>query len=110
MAAAAVSFGGYYTPTLQNVYPDLLGGSRVVSNRNSPTVLLSRRGMHNRHLLVVVSRQDRESWGSSRRFLQFARYFPGVDHLVFLTGGHNTHDYGAYVQSSLEWLRSVGPL
>jgi len=109
-ASAAVSFGGYYTPILKHVYPNLLGHSKAVREANSPTRLLAVHGIGHGHLLVVVGRQDAESWGSSERFLQFARYFPGVDHLVFPTGGHNTHDYSAYVQSSLEWLRSVGSL
>jgi len=107
---AAVSFGGYYTPTLEGVYPNLLGHSRRVRKANSPSWLLTQHGIGNRHLLVVVGRQDPESWPSAARFLRLARYFPNVAHMIFAAGGHNMNDYGDYMMSSLQWLHSVGNL
>lgn len=107
---SAVSLGGYYTPTLKGVYPHLLGSGKNARHVNSPTWLLVHRGMTQGHILVVVGRQDPESWGSTERFVRMARYFPGVAHTIFPTGGHNVTDYGAYLDSSLTWLKTVGSL
>ena len=108
---AAVSLGGYYQPDTQNTWPNLFGGRVHDYHVNSPQWLYAHRssGLTAR-LLVVGSRQDDESWASTRRMLAATRDNPDVSHVVLSHGGHNFPEYRPYVGVGLRWLAGTGAL
>lgn len=112
--SAAVSFGAYFQPITDGAYPHLLGvtPAQIRQNRraNSPQDLLVHFGLRGRHLLAVSGRQDGESWPSTARFLQVARYERGLSYIAFAKGGHNLHDYPSYTARAMLWLRDVKAL
>ena len=108
IAAAAVSFGGYYTPDLHHVYPKLFGGSAAVARANSPVDLYRKNGLRGDRLLLVAGREDPESWPSTRRMLDVTRGDPHVSFVAIQGAGHNTAAYSRYLGPALRWLAALG--
>ncbi len=103
--AAAIALGGYYQPTTRQTWPNLFGGRPALRRHNSPQWLYAHRssGLTAR-LLIVTSRQDRESWRSSARMIAATRDNPDVSRVVLASGGHNFGVYRPYVGAGLQWL------
>ncbi|MGI8457431.1 MAG: alpha/beta hydrolase [Propionibacteriaceae bacterium] len=101
---AVASLGGYYRPLTDSTTGDLFHGSATVANNNSPTWLYQHGGLHHRRLLLVVGRQDRESFVSTAAFLAVSRGDAGVSSLTFPVGGHNYHNYRNQLPTILGWL------
>jgi enterochelin esterase-like enzyme len=100
---SAASFGGYYRPVEDHTTGSLFAGSILREEHNSPTWLMrSERLLHDR-LLVVTSKQDRESWPETARFLRFAGTDPHVSYLAPARGGHNYRVYRRLLPSALRW-------
>lgn len=100
---SAVSFGGYYQPLEDHTTGDLFGGSIVRREANSPTWLYRSHRLLQDRLLLVASRQDRESWPATRTFLHKTSTDP---HVAFLTPGHGGHNYRVYrnlLPAALRW-------
>lgn len=101
--SSAVSFGGYYQPLEDHTTGSLFGGSLVRREANSPTWLYrSHRLLHDR-LLVVASKQDRESWPATRAFLRKTATDPHVAYLAPGRGGHNYRVYRNLLPTALRW-------
>jgi pimeloyl-ACP methyl ester carboxylesterase len=109
--AAAVGLGGYYQPTTQKAWPNLFGGRPSFERHNSPQWLYAHRssGLTGR-LLIVTSRQDRESWVSSAKMLRATQDNPNVSRVVLPHGGHNFGVYRPTIGTSLRWLAGTGVL
>ncbi len=106
---AAASLGGYYQPLTDHTTGDLFHGSAQVLDHNSPTWLYQHGGLHQRKLLLVDGRQDRESYSGTAAFLKVTRGDANVSSLIFPTGGHNYHNYRGQLPTVLEWLNTVSP-
>lgn len=109
--SAAASIAGYYQPITQGVVPHLFGGDPAVRRDNSPRWLYTHRGgtRHDR-LLLIASRQDPETWPSTRKMLRVTRGDRRVSYVAAPTGGHNVRDYGAYLPDVFRWLQRGGAL
>lgn len=107
---AAVSLGGYYTAITDHTTGNLFGSNVLRRDENSPMWLYEHGGMHSRHLLLVVGRQDGGSWRSTEAMLATTRGNPLVSSLVFANGGHNYHNYRTYLPRIFDWLLHVGTL
>jgi enterochelin esterase-like enzyme len=103
--SAAVGLGGYYTPLTDRTTGNLFGGRPKVYDENSPAWLyVHGGGLHGRRLLLVTGRQDGDSYPMTQAFLHLANGDSGVSSVVFPTGGHNYHNYMAYLPHALEWI------
>lgn len=103
--AAAVGFGGYYTPLTDRTTGNLFGDRPKVYDENSPAWLYTHDGgLHGRRLLLVTGAQDRDSYAMTQAFLHQTYGDQDVTSVVFPTGGHNYHSYAAYLPRSLEFL------
>ncbi|MEO6790568.1 MAG: alpha/beta hydrolase-fold protein [Ornithinibacter sp.] len=105
---AAVSFGGYFDAITDSTTGDLFHGSAAQRQQNSPRFLYREHGLRGGRLLVVVGKQDRESWASARPLLAVSGSDPGVSHVAFPEGGHNFKAYRTYLVPALQWLDQSG--
>ncbi len=100
---AAVGFGGYYAPITDRTTGRLFRSKSAI-RENSPMWLYQHGGLHQRKLLLVVGRQDRESYKPTQQLLTASAGDPDVSSLIFRTGGHNYRNYRAYLPTALRWL------
>ena len=90
---AAVSVGGYFDAETDPTTGDLFGGSQQLRNENSPIWLVEQAPQTKTNLLIVVSKQDTDSWSpgaayaDSSKMIQATGSVPGVQSLVLPTGG-----------------------
>ena len=107
--SAAVSFGGYYRPIMDQTTGNLFGTkAHHLKPLNSPLYLYQLHGLGNDHLLMVTSRADPTAWPSTRKFLALSAGDGSVSVIDPSSGGHNTTDYGAYLPQALQWLAQLG--
>ncbi|RLV49918.1 hypothetical protein D9V37_08550 [Nocardioides mangrovicus] len=112
--ASAVSIGAYFQPITEGSWPRLFGVGRhaqTVRRLNSPQWLYRHTlaGLRAR-LLIVSSRQDKESWPSTARMLAVTTDSTAVGHIALTDGGHNFRVYEPYVGPALRWLATTGSL
>ena len=101
---SGVSFGGYYQPLQDNTTGSLFAGRRALKDQNSPQWLYTHHGgLRGARLLLVAGQQDHETWRSTRRMLNTTAGDPSVAHISFPQGGHNYHNYRAYLPAALHW-------
>ena len=113
---AAVSVGGYFDGETDPTTGDLFGGSQRLRNENSPIWLVEQAPQTKTNLLIVVSKQDTDSWSpgaayaDSSKMIQATSSVPGVQSLVLPTGGHNYSTYTPTVESCLQFLAKTGSI
>lgn len=101
---SAASFGGYYQPLQDHTTGSLFGGRRRLRIYNSPQWLyLHIGGLRGSRLLLISGTQDHETWKSTQQMLTATAGDPNVQHISFPQGGHNYHNYAAYLPSALRW-------
>ena len=107
---SAASFGGYYQSLEDNTTGSLFGGRAHVRRQNSPVWLYGRHGgLRGGRLLLVAGQQDHETWRSTYQMIQTAAGDPSVSHVAFPQGGHNYHNYAAYLALALRWSATSWP-
>lgn len=105
---AAVVFGGYFEPLLDQTTGDLFGGSQVVKDANSPLLLYRRHGLRGDRMLIIVGRQDKLSYSDTVPMIAATKGDQRVTVTVFPEGGHNDRNYRVFVPGALEWLGAGG--
>lgn len=105
---AAVGLGAYYDGETDPTTGNLFGDSLRRRQENSPLWLV-RRAVTATHLLIVSSRQDRESWAGthyadSAAMISATTGLPGVSTIVLPDGGHNYRVYRATLPQVFGWL------
>ena len=107
---SAASFGGYYQSIEDNTTGNLFGGQARLQRKNSPVWLYGHHGgMRGDRLLLVAGEQDHETWRSTYQMIQAAAGDPSVSHVAFPQGGHNYHNYAAYLGPALRWSARSWP-
>ena len=106
---AAVGFGAYYNSEIDRTTGKLFGNSQQLRDENSPLWLIQHPGGILTNLLIVVSKQDTESYGGkfyadSRTMIAQTAGTPGVSTIILPTGGHNYRVYAATMPQALSWL------
>jgi S-formylglutathione hydrolase FrmB len=111
---AAVGFGAYYDSETDRTTGKLFGNSQKLRNENSPLWLIQHPPGQRTNLLIVVSKQDRASYGGifyadSKTMISQSAGTPGVSTILMPTGGHNYRVYRATMPQVLAWLsRNAG--
>jgi S-formylglutathione hydrolase FrmB len=103
---AAVSIGGYFDAVQDSTTGDLWGGSQARRDANSPLWLVTHRPVPAADLLIFASKQDNQSYDSTRQFLQAAPPPLRTFRLIVPTGGHNLKALGRALPQLLDWLGS----
>lgn len=106
---SAVSFGGYYQPLEDHTTGNLFQGSLVRRDANSPTYLYRSHRLLQDRLLVIASKQDRQSWPATRVFLKKTSTDPHVAYLAPGRGGHNYRVYRNLLPTALRWSAARWP-
>jgi S-formylglutathione hydrolase FrmB len=111
---AAVGLGAYYDGETDRTTGNLFGDSLRRRLENSPLWLV-RRATGTTHLLIVTSRQDRDSWAGvhyadSQAMIAATSGLPGVSTIVLPEGGHNYRVYRATMPQVFSWLGTNGGL
>lgn len=111
--SSAVSFGGYLTAETDHTTGNLFNGSRTLKDQNSPVWLIRHTLNTPVRLLVVVSKQDKDSWhgasyADTSRSLPLIEQIPGISSIVLPEGGHNFHTYDQTLPATLQWLGRNG--
>ena len=113
---AAVSIAGYFDAETDNTTGDLFGGSEQLRKENSPIWLVQQAPTTTTNLLIVVSKQDTDSWApgsayaDSSKMIASTTSVPGVQSLVLPTGGHNYSTYTPSVDDCLAFLAKTGSI
>lgn len=105
---SAVSVGGYFEALSDSTTGDLFP-TRKARIAGSPSELYRRYQMPSTRLLVVASRQDGDSFRSSRRFARLAAADPHVAAMWVPGGGHNYGTYVPHLPDMMEWALSTPP-
>ena len=112
--SAAISFGGYFGAETDPTTGSLFKGHAKLRNENSPIWLIKQPPQRQTDLLIVASKQDKDSWAPGAAYADTAKMvtqssgIPGVATLLMATGGHNYSTYGPTLPQSLAWLGQVG--
>lgn len=112
---AAAGVGAYYDAETDHTTGDLFGNSRQLRNENSPIWLIQHPAVQNTNLLIVVSKQDWDSYqgafyADSATMISQTAGIPGVATIVLPTGGHNYQTYGRTMPDILAWLGGAAAL
>ncbi|GAA3640973.1 alpha/beta hydrolase [Microlunatus ginsengisoli] len=114
--SAAVSVGGYFDAETDPTTGELFGGSQQLRNENSPIWLVGQAPTTKTNLLIVVSKQDSDSWApgaayaDSSKMIAATAKVPGVQSMVLPSGGHNYSTYTPSVGAILQWLGKAGSI
>ena len=112
--SAAVSIGGYFDSETDPTTGSLFKGSTRLRNENSPIWLIKPPPQRQTNLLIVASKQDKDTWVPGAKYADTSQMvtqssgIPGVATLLMATGGHNYNTYGPTLPQSLAWLAQVG--
>lgn len=112
---AAAGLGAYYDSETDHTTGQLFGNSQELKNENSPLWLIQHPAGQPTNLLVVVSRQDTESYGGayyadSRTMIAKTAGVPGVSTILLPSGGHNYRVYAATLPQVFAWLGKTAGL
>ena len=92
----------------------LFKGSSKLRNENSLIWLIKQPPHRQTDLLIVASKQDKDSWAPGAAYADTAKMvtqssgIPGVATLSMATGGHNYTTYGPTLPQSFAWLAQAG--
>jgi enterochelin esterase-like enzyme len=104
--SAAISMGGYFTPTFEGPPPFAPGSpslarydlTRGVTVKPPPIAML-----------VTTSKQDTVSYPTTSRFVAAARSPLAIDSRIFATGGHRWSQWAPLLGPALAWLGKTAP-
>ena len=94
---------------MRKTHQQLFGGDRAVKQRNSPLWLYKQSGLRGLRMLLISGKQDRGSWPSTSKMLAATKGDKGVSYVDFPEGGHNFHNYQAYLEPALVWAKLPAP-
>lgn len=113
--SAAVGIGAYYDSETDHTTGDLFGHNPQLKNENSPIWLIQHPAGQQTNLLIVVSKQDRDSYrgvfyADAATMISQTAGTPGVATILIPAGGHNYQTYLPSMPKILAWLGGTAGL
>jgi len=104
--SAAISMGGYFTPTFEGPPPFMPGSPSLARYNLTKRVAVNPPPIA---MLVTTSRQDKVSYPTTSRFVAAARSPLAIDSKVFASGGHRWSQWAPLLGPALAWLGRTSP-
>jgi pimeloyl-ACP methyl ester carboxylesterase len=104
--SAAISMGGYFTPTFEGPPPFPPGSPRLARYDLTRRVAVNPPPIA---MLVTTSKQDQVSYPTTSRFVAAARAPLAIDSRIFASGGHRWSQWAPLLGPALAWLGKTAP-